>query len=89
MMNGEKDKSGNVPRLALRPKEAAAALGIGERKLYELTKAGEIPHVRLGGRILYPVGLLTRWLEAWAVGPAVEGAEEICPINGNDVALRQ
>ena len=34
-----------VPRLSLRAPEAAAALGISARKLWELTKCGEVPHV--------------------------------------------
>ena len=50
-----------VERLALRPKEAAEALGLSERKLRELTP--ELPHIRRGGVILYPVGALERWLE--------------------------
>jgi excisionase family DNA binding protein len=49
-------------RLALRPKEAAEALGIGERKLWELTNRGEIPHIRVGRAVIYPVAELERWL---------------------------
>ena len=39
-----------LPRLALRPKDAALALGIGARKLWEITadQTSGIPHVRLG-----------------------------------------
>lgn len=49
--------------LALRPKEAATALGIGERKLWELTQPrGPIPCARLGTCIVYPVDLLRDWL---------------------------
>ena len=52
------------PRLALRPKDAAKALGIGERKLWELTadRTSGIPHVRFGKAILYPVRELCDWL---------------------------
>ena len=57
-----------IPCLALRPKEAARALGIGERKLWELTNRNEIPHVRLGTAILYPVDLLRDWLSERAKG---------------------
>lgn len=49
-------------RLALRPKEAAAALGIGERLLWELSNRGELPHVKLGRCVVYPVADLERWL---------------------------
>ena len=52
------------PPLALRPREAARALGIGERKLWEITadQASGIPHVRFGRRIVYPAHLLQQWL---------------------------
>ena len=49
-------------RLALRPKETARALGIGERLLWSLTNRGEIPHVRLGKAIVYPIDELRRYL---------------------------
>ena len=50
--------------LALRPKDAARALGIGERKLWEITadRTSGIPHVRLGKAILYPIRELRDWL---------------------------
>lgn len=56
----------SVLRLALRPCEAAKALGISPRLLWQLTKGGRIPCVRLGGGkrkvILYPMGALQGWL---------------------------
>jgi len=49
--------------LALRPHEAAKALGIGERLLWEMTQNGQIPCVQLSKRItVYPVHLLKDWL---------------------------
>jgi excisionase family DNA binding protein len=55
-------------RLALRPVEAAEALGICERKLWEITadRTSGIPHVRFGRAVLYPVAELERWLEGLA-----------------------
>ena len=47
-------------RLALRPKEAAEALGIGERTLRQILP--ELPHVRVGGAVLLPVDGLRAWL---------------------------
>ncbi len=47
-------------RLALRPKEAAEALGIGERTLRQILP--ELPHVRVGGAVLLPVEGLQAWL---------------------------
>lgn len=61
-----------VPRLALRPAEAAKALGIGRRKLWSLTadRASAIPHVHLGTAVVYPVRELMDWLAS-----QVEGAK--------------
>ena len=56
------DLKAPTPRLALRSKDAARALGIGERLLWSKTNSGEIPHVRIGKAIIYPVHLLHDWL---------------------------
>lgn len=56
----------NVPTLALRPREAAKALGISARHLWGLTRDGHIPCVRVGSgarkTVLYPVAELQAWL---------------------------
>ena len=51
-----------VPRLGLRPREAPQAPGIGERKLWEMTAAGKIPHAKVGSATVYPVDMLEDWL---------------------------
>jgi len=53
-----------VPALALSPKEAARALGIGERLLWSITadRDSGIPHLRLGRRLIYPTRELQDWL---------------------------
>ena len=65
-MNSDADlntlPAGDPLRLALRPRDAARALGLGERKLWELTNCNEIPHIKLGKCILYPVDALRDWL---------------------------
>lgn len=52
--------------LALRPREAAKALGISARHLWQLTKDGRIPCVRVGSgarkTVLYPLVELQAWL---------------------------
>ncbi len=49
--------------ISLRPRDAAKALGIGQRKLWALTQPrGPIPCVRVGTCVLYPTGLLLAWL---------------------------
>jgi len=56
--------------LALRPREAAKALGISPRHLWQLTKDGHIPCVRVGAgtrkTVLYPVAELEAWLRRQA-----------------------
>lgn len=47
-------------RIALRPREAADALGLSERKLRELLP--ELPTVRRGNIVLIPVAGLLEWL---------------------------
>jgi len=60
--------------LSLRIGDAARALGISERKLHDLTKRGAVPHVRLDGLVLYPVGPIRDWLTAAATGPVIASA---------------
>ena len=55
-----------APRLALRPKEAARALGISARLLWSMTNRGEIPCVRIGRCVTYPVAMLKNWLNEQA-----------------------
>lgn len=50
-------------RLAVRPKEAARLLGICERHLFALTKAGVIPCFRLGRAKLYSIAVLENWAQ--------------------------
>ena len=56
--------------LALRPREAARLLGISPRTLWEWTRAGLVPCVRIGtGKrrtVLYPVADLQTWLSSQA-----------------------
>jgi len=67
-----------VEALALRPREAAKALGISARTLWGLTAPrGPIPCLRIGhGKrqtVLYPVADLQAWLSRQA--GAAEGAD--------------
>lgn len=50
------------PTLLLTPPQAAEALAISPRKLWGMTASGEIPHVRLGRSVRYPVDELQRWI---------------------------
>jgi len=52
----------STPRLTLTVEEAAEALGISRALAYEAVKRGEIPHIRIGKRILVPKAQLDRLL---------------------------
>jgi len=43
-----------MAELTLTVREAAAAIGISKDLAYDLVRAGRIPHVRWGGRVLVP-----------------------------------
>jgi predicted DNA-binding transcriptional regulator AlpA len=45
-------------------RQAAKALAICERKLWELTKAGAIPCVRIGRAVRYDPVDIRRWIDA-------------------------
>jgi predicted DNA-binding transcriptional regulator AlpA len=63
-------QSNPIPNaLALRPREASKALGISERTLWSITTPrGDLPCVRIGTAVVYPVDSLRTWLEARANG---------------------
>ena len=51
-----------IEPLALRGPEAAVALGVGLTMLRELTLRGEVPCVRMGRAVVYPVEALRAYL---------------------------
>jgi hypothetical protein len=51
-----------VPRLALNSAEAATALSVSEPTLRGL----DVPRVKLGSRVLYPISGLQAWLDSTA-----------------------
>jgi excisionase family DNA binding protein len=51
-----------IDRMALKPREAAALLGIGRSTLYALLAAGVIPSIRIGHAVRVPVDQLNEWL---------------------------
>ena len=50
-------------KLLLTAKQAAAALSISERTLWELTRSGEIPRLKIGASVRYDVRDLTAWID--------------------------
>jgi excisionase family DNA binding protein len=60
-MNEQKLKE-NI-RLLLSPREAAQALAVSERTLWQMTKDGVIDSIKVGTRsVRYPVASLERWI---------------------------
>lgn len=53
--------------------DAARALAISERALWEWTRAGKVPHVRLGRRVLYEPDALRAWVRSQRRGPDAGG----------------
>ena len=51
-------------RLALRPGEAAEALGISERTLRKWMRDDGLPYMRLDGVVLIPRGELEAWIQS-------------------------
>jgi len=51
-----------APMLLLTPRDVAAAMGISEKHLSNLTKAGAITCVRLGRSVRYSVAALEEWI---------------------------
>lgn len=55
-------KNGSGRRLTMNVDQAAEMLGIGRNAAYEAVRRGEIPCVRIGGRILVPRAALQKML---------------------------
>ena len=57
------ESSESKPAQLLTAQQAAKTLSISPRKLWGLTAASEIPHVRIGRCVRYSVDDLQRWVE--------------------------
>jgi excisionase family DNA binding protein len=64
-----------VPPILLSLKDAARALAVSDRSLWEWTKGGKVPHVRLGRRVLYSPDDLRRWVEGQRRGPGMANGD--------------
>ena len=62
-----------LPRL-LNAREVADATGLSLARLYELTRAGSIPHVRIGRSVRYSALALCRWFDAGGTGYDEQGS---------------
>lgn len=67
-MQGQSMNTGRTSKQTLTPllisgREAAKLLSVCERTLYSLTKAGEIPAVRIGRAVRYSMDELQAWVK--------------------------
>ena len=60
----------------LTTREVADLLRVKERKVYDLAAAGEIPHRRITGKLLFPAGEIKAWIE----GGAEAGGPDLPPV---------
>lgn len=63
----------------LTTRELADLLRIKERKVYELANSGEVPCVRVVGKLLFPRDQISDWIEAARSGPSVRRQEKLPP----------
>ncbi len=50
-------------RIALRPREAAEAVGVSEKTLRKWMREDALPYLRVDGVVLIPCSSLERWME--------------------------
>ena len=72
-------KPKDIDPLLLSPRQASRALAISERTLFTLTKAGAVPHIRIGKLVRYSVDGLRKYIEQ---------AGEEKPLCGQDCTCR-
>lgn len=62
-MNSLTRQKHQIERLLLTPREAAESMGICERTLYELTRQGKLPVIRIGRAVRYSVDDIRDWIK--------------------------
>jgi excisionase family DNA binding protein len=62
-------------RLALRPSEAAEAIGVCRQTVYALVRRGELPVLRIGTAVRIPTESLRQWIRT----KALENRAEVEP----------
>lgn len=68
----------------LTTKELAGLLRLNEKKVYQLVKEGDIPHVRIAGKWLFPERHVTRWIDE-----NVQRERDILIVGSNDVLMEK
>ena len=62
MQNERNTEPARVERLTVNTAEAAEMLGVSARTVFQMTKAGKLPHKRLGTRVVYSIEALKRFV---------------------------
>jgi hypothetical protein len=66
-----------IPRLALRPREAAIALGMSEKTLFSRKfPRGDIPAVKVGSRVAYFPHQIREWADREFARQQADGGEK-------------
>lgn len=60
----------NDSKMCLNAADVSEQTGLSISLIRKLTRSGEIPHIRVGRRILYPVTALEDWLSQNTIGLA-------------------
>ena len=71
-----------MPEEIMNTKEVAHYLGIHEKQVYALIKAGRIPSTRVTGKWIFPKNLIDEWIETNARGGMAEARKKGRKIEG-------
>ena len=72
-MSGSESETHRLAGLVKSDVAAREILAISERKLWEMTNAGLVPHVRLGRCLRYSPAALQAWMENQSQGGVGNG----------------
>lgn len=75
-----------MTRLSVSVPEAAQLLGLSRSSTYAAVQRGEIPSVRVGGRVLIPLQRLTALINGEAPAVSEASSEEIVPAVNEEAA---
>lgn len=73
-----------MEKILLTPVEVADALGISRSKTYDMIATGDLPSVRVGGRVRVPAVSLTRWIEERVSGVSTPSDGAVVPRGARD-----
>lgn len=70
-LNGRLGKGVDIMRkkVTLTVKEVSEILGISNGKIYEMVRMNQIPHIKVGSRVIFHEDVLREWMGAASVSP--------------------